>query len=78
MFNADVTENGVRPMQKAVGTLVSRINYLRMNILPDGTLGKSTVKFGVPKNFQLPLTVNRDFINTIMTRPKVKNYSYFS
>jgi hypothetical protein len=49
-----------------------------MNILPDGTLGNAKVKFGVPNNFKLPLTVNREFINTIMTRPKVKNFSYFS
>jgi ATP-dependent Lon protease len=78
IFCDDMKENGVRTIQKAVGTLTTRINFLRMNMLPDGTFGNIKVKFEIPRKFKLPLVVNREFVNKIMTKPKVKHLSYFT
>lgn len=70
MYCEDIRDQGARPTQKALDTLISRINLLRTNLLPDGTLGELHVGFTVPPNFKFPVIITRDMIKQLMPHKK--------
>jgi ATP-dependent Lon protease len=77
MFCDDMKEDGVRPIQKALNTLASRINYLRTNQLPDGTFGgRRKPRFAIP-NFKLPLVITREVVQQMAVKPKKDKLTYF-
>lgn len=76
-FNPGMRDGGVRNIQKATRLIITRINMLRTNTLPDGTTGKLKLNFSVP-NFKLPLQIDKNVVMALIDKPKVTNLSYFA
>lgn len=65
-----IDQEGVRPLQKLVRLIVSRINLLRTTTLEDGTTG-SFVSYKIP-GFKLPLVVNAEIVHMLIDSSKIR------
>jgi ATP-dependent Lon protease len=65
MVAGSIAENGVRPIAKAVRTMIGRLNLVRTN----GVGGPLKIKHTVP-NFSLPYTITPSAVNKLLDRPK--------
>ena len=73
----EMKTTGVRSIQREVRSLVSRINLLRTNTLPDGTTGELRLKYTLP-GFKLPLMIDEKVISRLLVKkPRDASLSYF-
>lgn len=77
IFADQIKETGVRPVQRAIRTLATRINLLRTNTLPDGTTGQLKIRFAFP-GFKLPLVIDNEVVDRLIEVPKGKVLTYFT
>lgn len=72
-----IKETGVRPIQRMIRTLASRINRLRTTTLSDGTTGVLKTKISLP-GFKLPLVIDEHVVKKLIDPPKkAATLSYF-
>ena len=50
--------SGIRALAEELKSIVSRVNFIRTNLLPNKTLGNLKVSYFIP-NFKLPLTIDK-------------------
>jgi ATP-dependent Lon protease len=55
---------GVRKLKDAIHNIVTKLNFLKNCILPDGTYGELNISFKIDK-FKLPFVVERHHIDTL-------------
>ena len=71
LMKDEVEKAGVRPVEKEIKSIVSKINLLRTITLPDGTTGKVEVTYKVP-NFKMPFTLDAENVRRLFSREKEK------
>jgi ATP-dependent Lon protease len=63
------TDHGMRTLEKEIESMVSRINLLRMTILPDGTTGELKLPYRIRK-LKFPLTLTSEIIDELYSNRK--------
>ena len=69
LMKDDVEKAGVRPVEKEIKSIVSKINLLRTIMLPDGTTGKIETTYKIP-NFKMPFVLDADNVRRLFSREK--------
>jgi ATP-dependent Lon protease len=64
-----IKETGVRPIQRLIRCLASRINRLRTTTLSDGTTGNLNTRISLP-GFKLPLVIDENVVKKLIDPPK--------
>lgn len=67
---------GVRPVERIVSKIVSRINLLRTNTLEDGSIGRLKLRYTIP-GFALPMVVTGGVVEILIEKPKVEEIPSF-
>lgn len=65
---------GVRPIQKLIRIIVSRINLLRTNTLQDGTTGNLHISYKIP-NFKLPIVITSEIVHRLVDKSRMARIS---
>lgn len=65
---------GVRPIQKLVRMIASRINLLRTTILEDGSTGSLNISYKIP-GFKLPIVVDSNVVRHLIDKTKLSRVS---
>lgn len=63
---------GIRGIERAVFSIISKINTLKNLTLPDGTTGKISMSYKI-NNLKFPFTVNSDCARDLLERDKIPN-----
>lgn len=74
MLGNHIDLEGVRPVQKLVRMIVSRINLLRTTTLADGTTGKLHISYRIPE-FKLPIVINANVVHHLVDKTKLARTS---
>jgi len=69
LLSSSIKDNGVRPIDRAVKTIVKRLNLIRTNTLPDGKEGGMNLKHKLPYPFTLPFLIDGVVVNKLSDRP---------
>jgi ATP-dependent Lon protease len=72
----EIQETGVRPVQKLMMKIATRLNLTRTTTLPDGTTGNLKIKYHIP-NFSLPFVIDETVVAKLIDQQKKQNLSYF-
>lgn len=64
--------SGVRKLKDAIGSVITKLNFLKNTILEDGTYGDLKTTFTIP-NFKIPFVVKREHIDKLKILHKNQN-----
>lgn len=74
LLGNNIDMEGVRPIQRIVKTIVSRINLLRTTVLEDGTTGDLKIKYKID-GFKLPIVINSSVVSSLIDSKMIRNNS---
>ena len=77
LMTEQIKSKGIRPVEKEIRGIVSRINFLKTNILEDGTYGQLKLSFAIP-NFKIPVALTTSQLMKLCSKETTDKSGYLS